>query len=67
MHAKRPAHLFTGMEIHECDPQENVRAGDLCIFNRVDIEHKCLLGRIIQFSYLQGSKETGKVPQIMLI
>ena len=30
--------------------------GDLCIFTRVDCE-KCLLGRIIQFSYLTGAKK----------
>ena len=56
MRAKQLAHLFTGMNIHECGPQKNVRAGDLCIFIRVDSQDKCLLGRIIQFSYLQCTK-----------
>ena len=60
-------HIFTGMDIHECGPQKNVRAGDLCIFNRVDSDDKCLLGSIIKFSIYRVLKETGNIPQIMLI
>ena len=33
-----------------------MRSGDLCIFKRMDSKTKCLVGRIIQFSYLQGTK-----------
>ena len=31
-------------------------AGDLCLFKTVDDEEKYIIGRVIQFSYLRGSK-----------
>ena len=35
----------------------SVRSGDLCVFKRVDRKKpKYLLGRVVQFSYLSGSK-----------
>ena len=37
--------------------QQKVCSGDLCIFRRVDSE-KPLVGRVIQFSYLEGSKRS---------
>ena len=54
----QPSHLFSGMEIQERNenPTKHVHAGDLCIFRRVDCE-KVLLGRIVQFSYLEGTKK----------
>ena len=58
----QPSHLFTGM--NKCNTslsasghQERVCSGDLCIFRRIDSE-KLLLGRLIQFSYLEGSKKS---------
>ena len=33
-----------------------VNSGDLCIFNRLDTGKK-LIGRVIQFSYLEGNKK----------
>lgn len=53
--SEQPSHIFTGTETGT-GPQTSVKSGDLCIFTRVDCE-KCLLGRIIQFSYLAGSKK----------
>lgn len=53
--SEQPSHIFTGTETGT-GPQTSVKSGDLCIFTRVDCE-KCLLGRIIQFSYLAGNKK----------
>ena len=33
-----------------------VSSGDLCIFKRIDDVDKLLIGRIVQFSYLKGTK-----------
>ena len=33
-----------------------VRAGELCVFSRVDSEERLLLGRVIQFSYMCRNK-----------
>lgn len=53
--SEQPSHIFTGTETGT-GPQTSVKSGVLCIFTRVDCE-ECLLGRIIQFSYLAGSKK----------
>ncbi len=52
----QPSHRFAGMDINDYALSKTVRAGDLCIFRRVDRKNKCLLGRIVQFSYLSGTK-----------
>ena len=36
--------------------QTVVTSGDLCVFRRVDDDQKLLIGRIVQFSYLTGTK-----------
>ena len=35
--------------------QNIVNIGNLCIFKRIDDSTKCLVGRVIQFSYLTGN------------
>ena len=40
----------------KCGPMNSIRAGELSVFTRVDCKAKYLLVRIIQFSYMQGSK-----------
>uniref|UniRef100_A0A7M5X9S7 Uncharacterized protein n=2 Tax=Clytia hemisphaerica TaxID=252671 RepID=A0A7M5X9S7_9CNID len=54
--ASQPRHLFNGEGERESEQQQIVRSGDLCLFRRTDSE-KSLIGRIIQFSYLEGSKK----------
>ncbi len=54
--AIQPSHLFAGMDINDYALSKTVRAGDLCIFRRVNRKDKCLLGRIVRFSYLSGTK-----------
>ncbi len=54
--AEQPSHIFSGLDMQKCGPMDCVRAGELCVFRRVDCKDKYLLGRIIQFSYMQGSK-----------
>ena len=52
----QPSHLFTGInDGARSGPQTTVYSGDLCIFQRIDTE-KYLLGRVVQFSYMEGSK-----------
>ena len=52
---EQPSRIFSNTG-RETGPQKSVRCGDLCFFSRVDCE-KCLVGRVIQFSYLTGSKK----------
>ena len=49
------------ISIHNIDgsliyPQSHIKSCDLCIFQRLDDENKCAIGRMIQLSYLRGSK-----------
>ena len=57
----QPLHLFSGAEGIVSSPssgyQETVFSGDLCVFQHVDNE-KHLVGRVIQLSYLEGSKKS---------
>ena len=53
--AEQPSHIFSNIG-GETGPQKSVRCGNLCFFSRVDCE-KCLVGRVVQFSYLTGSKK----------
>ena len=53
--SSQPSHLFSASDL-ENNSSSFVRMGDLCLFHRVDSE-KVLLGRVIQFSYLEGSKK----------
>ena len=50
----QPDHLFSVSPAHSFNTN-CVQSGDLCIFRRVD-NCKNLIGRVIQFSYLDGSK-----------
>ena len=54
----QPDHLFSLPEIDAGYVRSRVRSGDLCIFQRIDRKRKMyLVGRVIQFSYLSGSKK----------
>ena len=53
--SEQPSHLFSGID-QQSALSSNVRIGDLCVFRRVDCD-RLLLGRVIQFSYLTGSKK----------
>ncbi len=54
--ASQPGHLFNGESESGLDEENIVRSGDLCFFERIDSE-KILIGRVIQFSYLEGNKK----------
>ena len=54
----QPMHLFSANDIvmsSESGSQDIIYSGDLCVFLRID-STKHLLGRVVQFSYLEGSK-----------
>ena len=53
--AQQPSHIFSSSENEKNGLQNAVRSGDLCLFKRVD-SPKCLIGRLIQFSYITGNK-----------
>ena len=50
----QPEHVFTG-ETRNVSGDNVVSSGELCVFKRIDCPNY-LLGRIVQFSYLQGKK-----------
>ena len=50
----QPEHAFTG-ETRNVSGDNVVSSGELCVFKRIDCPNY-LLGRIVQFSYLQGKK-----------
>ena len=54
--SEQPSHTFSGLDLDKCGPMKSVWAGDLCVFTRVDSQEKCLVGQIIQFSYMKGNK-----------
>ena len=52
--AKQPDHVHgSGKSIFSS--KNKISSGDLCLFKRVDC-NKCLIGRVVQFSYLTGNK-----------
>ena len=52
----QPEHLFSIPETYD-GMDTSVRSGNLCVFKRVDRKkNKYLLGRVVHFSYLSGSK-----------
>ena len=55
MRSEQPSHLFSGSSGQNII-QSHVRVGDLCIFRRIDCE-KVLLGGVVKFSYLVGTKK----------
>ena len=54
---EQPSHLLTG---NENDPSgtEVIHIGDLILIRVIDNSGKVLLGRVVQFSYLQGTKSS---------
>lgn len=54
--SSQPSHLFNDDNYQISGPQTKVNSGDLCIFKRLDL-NKNLIGRVIQFSYLEGTKK----------
>ena len=50
----QPDHLFSVPDTAG-DTRPSVHSGDLCVFERID-KKKEVIGRVIQFSYLDGSK-----------
>ena len=54
--SSQPSHLFNDDNIEPSGPQTKISSGDLCVFKRIDSD-KNLVGRVIQFSYLEGSKK----------
>ena len=54
--SSQPSHLFNDDNVEDSGPRSKVNSGDLCIFNRIDSNQK-LVGRVIQFSYLEGNKK----------
>ena len=52
------SHLYTGGngdDSFDSGHQKKVNSGDMCVFKRIDCE-KVIIGRVIQFSYLDGGK-----------
>ena len=43
-------------ETEAAQTQTIVSSGDLCIFRRIDDTNKLFIGRVVQFSYLKGTK-----------
>lgn len=54
--ASQPSHLFHDENEIQSNQEKLVKSGDLCFFERAD-SNKLLLGRLVQFSYLEGSKK----------
>lgn len=53
---EQPAHIFSTSSSQ--DSEDNyLQCGSLCIFRRVDNDSRYLVGRAVQFSYLEGSKK----------
>lgn len=55
--AEQPTHIFGSSSLNKKCDNRAVKCGDLCVFKRVDDNSKCLLRRVIQFSYMQGNKK----------
>lgn len=54
--ATQPKHIFNIDRQNQCGRQEIVQSGELCAFKLAD-SNKISLGRVIQFSYLEGTKK----------
>ena len=50
-----PDHLYSG-STSGTETSKHVITGDLCFFRRIDCE-KVLVGRVVQFSYIEGNKK----------
>ena len=53
--AVQPNHVFVGSQHDVSSSRRSIASGDLCIFKRIDCS-ECLVGRVVQFSYLLGTK-----------
>ena len=51
----QPTHLFSVTRDNDSGPQQHVNSNNLCFFQRIDSE-KLLISRVVQFSYMEGSK-----------
>ena len=59
----QPSHIFSKREVSL--PNDNyVKCGNLCIFERADVEGKHMVGRLVKFAYLRGSKRGRKALKI---
>lgn len=54
--SSQPSHIFGNSDSSPEKSSDFVHIGDLCLFRQLGSE-KVLLGRVIQFSYLSGSKK----------
>ena len=52
--ATQPDHVYDSGKSVSLS-KNTISSGDLCLFKRVDCD-KCLIGRVVQFSYLTGNK-----------
>ena len=55
---EQPSHLLTGNDNNPNDTEVIVHIGDLIIIRQIDNPEKVLLGRVIQFSYLEGTRSS---------
>ena len=53
--SNQPSHIYHSKE-STLYPKNHIKSGDLCIFKREGMANEHLIGRIVQFSYLSGSK-----------
>lgn len=54
--AAQPSHLYNSNNKSHCQREELIQSGDLCAFKQVESD-KLIIGRVIQFSYLEGTKK----------
>ena len=54
--AAQPSHLYNNNNKSHCQREELIQSGDLCAFKQVESD-KLIIGRVIQFSYLEGTKK----------
>ena len=54
--SNQPSHLFSSTSNSKICSSTNVQINSLCFFRRIDND-EIILGRVVQFSYLQGSKK----------
>ena len=54
--SSQPSHLFSTTDSSLSQTSSIIHIGDLCLFRQIDNE-RVLLGRVVQFSYLTGTKK----------
>ena len=63
---EQPTHLSPD-RFQKSVEDSNIRAGDLCVFRRIDDNEKLLLGRVVQFSYLLSRLLMTKTSHLNLV